>query len=175
MTSKPLTHLLIAFALLAAAVAGYLVWYFRVEAASERAALLSADIADKGVQLERIRSASLALSKLTEDERAVTSYFVNEGDVVSFLEYLEGAGDAFGAVVEVVSVASEPGTPRGRLLVSVRIEGSFQAVARTLGTIEYGPYDMRMGNATVDTAGDLWMAATVLTVGTKAGISPATP
>lgn len=166
---KPLIHLVIALVLLAAAVTAYVFWYARVTALEQE----TAELATKAAQAERaaadIASARAALSKLVADEAFFGSYFVSTSTVVSYLENLEHTGDELGSLVEVVSV-----TPAGseRLSISFRAAGSFAAVMRTLGAIEFGPYDASMANLTLDTnAGSegKWMATGVVSV----GMSPA--
>ncbi len=162
---KPLIHLVIAFVVLAVAATGYVFWYARVTALEQE----TAELATKAAQAERaaadIASARSALSKLVADEAFFGSYFVSTSTVVSYLENLETNGDQLGSLVEVVSV-----TPVGsaRLSISFRATGSFASVMRTLGAIEFGPYDASMMNLTLDTnAGSegKWMATGVVSVG----------
>ncbi|MBP9817084.1 MAG: hypothetical protein KBD05_03595 [Candidatus Pacebacteria bacterium] len=162
---KPLIHLVIALVLLAAAGTAYVFWYARVTALELEVAELAtrAEQADKAAA--DIVSARSALSKLVADEAYFGSYFVSTSTVVSYLENLESTGDELGSVVEVVSV-----TPAGstRLSISFRATGSFASVMRTLGAIEFGPYDASMMNLTLDTNASSegkWMAAGVVSVG----------
>ena len=171
---KSLIHLVIALVVLAAAVTAYVFWYARVTALELEAAALATNAAQAERAAGDIASARSALSKLVADEAFFGSYFVSTSTVVSYLENLENTGDELGSLVEVVSV-----TPAGstRLSISFRAAGSFAAVMRTLGTIEFGPYDASMMNLTLDTnAGSegKWMAMGVISVGMNpAAVAPA--
>jgi hypothetical protein len=51
--------------------------------------------------------------------------------------------------------------------MSLRIVGSFDAVMRTLGAIEYQAYDTTLANVTLDTpTGENWTASASFLVGT---------
>jgi hypothetical protein len=95
---------------------------------------------------------------------------------VAFLGDLEKQGKAQGAAVEVLSVTDQDATKR-RISLSLKITGSFDAVVRTLGTIEYGPYDAVLTNVTLDSvaakenAPAVWTAAVVISFGTVPNIA----
>jgi len=162
---KPLIHLVIALLVLAVAGTVYVFWYERVTALEREVAELATQAEQADRAAADIASARSALSKLVADEAFFGSYFVSTSTVVSYLENLETTGDELGSLVEVVSV-----TPAGsaRLSISFRATGSFAAVMRTLGAIEFGPYDASMMNLTLDTNASTegeWTATGVVSVG----------
>jgi hypothetical protein len=87
---------------------------------------------------------------------------------------LQSTGTYLKSNVQVVSVSATPGTPTGVLDLSLKIDGTFDSVARTLGAIEYGPYDITITSLTFDTnpssvtatTEPQWSAAATYTVGT---------
>lgn len=167
-------QLFLASLLLASILAVYGFWYAEVGKASAEAAKLSDDILTKSQDSARVTAAKAALVSLAGDEASVTQYLIPPGDVVPFLESLEQTGKALGATVEVVSVASEATKERGHLALSLKISGPFDAVLRTLGAIEYGPYDSSLTGLTFDTprsdteGAQAWTAAATFSIGTQA-------
>ena len=173
MKRRALIELLLALALLVTALAVYSAWYVSVGKASAEAAALASEIHTKSLDSARVASAKAALESLVEDEETMRSYLVRESEVVSFLEELEDAGGSLGTSVEVVSVGAESVGGREALRLSLKVTGSFDGVLRTLGALEYGPYDTRMQNVTLDTTAGTdgtpgaWTATATLLIGTQ--------
>ncbi|KND51564.1 MAG: hypothetical protein AB202_03280 [Parcubacteria bacterium C7867-007] len=165
---KPLTHLIVSLVLLIVAIGAYGVWFVVVDTESAKARALSAEIKTKSQDALRIAEAKEALAALAMNESAVNSHFISPNDVVPFLGGLGATGAALGSKVEVVSVGADNATAgQGHLNLSLRITGSFNAVLRTLGALEYAPYDISLTNLSFDTSGDsLWSAAVTVKVGT---------
>ena len=100
------------------------------------------------------------------------SYLVRQEEIVPFLDQLERTGASLGSVVTVASVSEEQGTERDRILLSLSIAGSFDSVVRTLGAIEYGPYDSAVSSMTLDTVADTeaqgrWTATATFALGAR--------
>lgn len=168
-------QLMCAFALLAGILAAYGFWYTVVGKASAESAELAGQIRELSQESARVASAKEALVSLAADESAVNQYFVRQEDVVPFLEGVENTGKALGATVEVVSVAAETANGRNRIKLSLKISGSFDSVLRTLGALEYGPYDSSITNLAFDTvptdsegAPVRWTAAASFVIGAQA-------
>jgi len=168
-------HLSTALILFAGIIAAYGFWYATVGTASAEAAQLAEKIKTAGHDSARVAAAKAALVSLAEDELSVRTYLVPTNDVVPFLEGLEQTGKQLGAAVEVASVSAQNSTNRPHLLLALKITGSFDSVLRTLGAIEYGPYDSELTNLTLDTprleAGEAsvaWTATATFTIGTQA-------
>lgn len=169
-----LIQLTVALLLFAGIVTAYGLWYRVVGKTSAHAAQLSVDIETKTQDSARVAAAKVALSELAADESGVHQYLVPTNDVVPFLEGLEQTGRQLGAEVEVASVSAESKTSRPHLTLSLKITGSFDSVLRTLGAIEYGPYDSALGTVTFDTprvgdstAPSVWTATATFTIGTQ--------
>lgn len=167
-----LVQLAFALGILFVVLSVYGAWYVIVGKTSAEAAALAEQIRIKGEDSARIKAAQEALESLGEDEAAVRAYLVREADIVPFLGGLERTGTTLGSTVEVVSVGAETGTPPA-IALSLKITGSFDAVMRTLGVIEYGPYESRVVSMTLDTVTNesgaaVWTAATTFRIGTQA-------
>lgn len=167
-----LIQLVVALAVFAAVLGVYGFWYSLVGKSSVEAAALSEEIRTKSQDSARVAAAKVALESLAEDEAAMRAYLVREKDIVPFLGTLEDTGTSLGAGVEVVSVSAESKGERSQLLLSLKITGSFDAVLRTLGAIEYGPYDSAIQSVTFDTVpvegtAAVWTAAATFTLGTQ--------
>ncbi len=172
MSKALLIQLALAVLLIGVLGAGYAFWYLSVERLSDSARGLGQDIQEKTEDASRIRAAQAELATLAASEAEVGQYFVSTGNIVGFLEELQKTGAGLGAKVEVVSVASDDSTSPGHLTLALKITGSFDAVLRTLGAMEYGPYDSALQSLTFDTpagsaTSDGWTAAAVFIVGTQ--------
>lgn len=164
-----LIHLAIAIGLLAAAVAGYAFVYLKVKDINERVARTEMEIWTKEAELANIRDAQNALATLTESEARIKGYFVPVRDAVGFLEEVGSTGSRFGADVSVLGVTdkfSEDG--RGLLTLSIQVQGSFSAIMRTVGTLEFAPYDIVLTDLSLDEVGSgAWNASATYEVGTR--------
>lgn len=167
LTVRFILAVIVLLAAIAVAVAGNLI----VERESRRAAQLAAETALKAAEAMRVADAKSALAALAADEEAVSSYRISDEAIVPFLEHVEADGAMLGAKVTVASVAE--GTEEDpRLVLSVRVTGGFDAVMRTLGMIEFGPYDSALQTLTLDTpiSADAtlppWTATAVFSIGT---------
>lgn len=170
MTSRAFTHLLVALAILAASIGLYVFAYYQVVNESKRSAELESQIEMTIESAVKAAETADTLVALAEDERVIREYYVSLAAIVPFLERIEGTGRAIGSAVEVVSVSDKPGSD-GRITLTLRILGSFESVLRTLGAIEYGPYDSRITSLTFDTpatGGGAWTAAATFSVATDA-------
>lgn len=163
--SRSLAQLLVALGVLAVVSGLYAAWYYEVQREARKSGELQTQIQTTIESAVTAAETSDTLASLAADEAAIEGYRINLADIVTFLERIEGTGRALTSAVEVVSVADKPGND-GRMLITVRIIGSFDAVLRTLGAIEYGPYDSKITNLTFDTPsnGGAWTAVAALSV-----------
>jgi hypothetical protein len=171
--NRPIVVLGISIAVLIAAGIGYALWYRVVAAASDRDAQIAAAIQSGSDASARAAAAERALDQLGPAAAALNARFVGVNDIVPFLEKLQEAGSGVGADVEVGSVA-ENDSPRPHLELAMTVTGSFDAVMRTLGLIENGPYDITTTGASLvagssDSGAAIWTATASLSIGTKPG------
>lgn len=163
---SPTLHLLIALSVSAAALAGYAVWYGVVSDKSGEVASLENQIEAASETVSRIASARAALTEIADDEVRVRSYFVPEAGVVAFINDLEARGLARGAAIDVASVSAGGSPSRPTLMLSVNIKGTFDSVMRTVGSIEYAPYDVSISSFSIrQDVEDMWRADLGLLVG----------
>ena len=171
---RSLIHLSIAALLLVASVTGYTLWYLQVQKMGSRVVEADVRISAKSEEAAHIREARDALAALSASEERVYSYFVPSGQIVPFLESIGTTGEELGTDVEVVSVREEGAdSGRGTVILALRIDGSFDAVMRTIGTFEYAPYDIVLTNLSIDAVdqgeeGSVWAASATYEVGTQA-------
>lgn len=150
---------------------------FYSQSLEKKATDLANDISLKQIETMRVASATRALPLLLESEEKISGYIVKTSDIVPFLEQLEKQGKAQGALVEVLSVQPEKSATTRRITLSLNISGSFDSVVRTLGAIEYGPYDVFVTTTTLSGGGSeagkppVWTAGAVFSLGTDAGES----
>lgn len=161
-----LIHLLLALVISAALSAGYVVWYGVVSDKSREVSGLQSQIAAASETISRIASARAALVEIADDEAKVRSYFVPETGVVSFINNLEARGSAQGSAIDVTSVSTGGSPSRPVLILSLTIQGAFDPVMRTVGSIEHSPYDISVSSFSIrqDVKG-AWRAVLGLKVG----------
>lgn len=175
MKHNALIPLFIALILLVLASVGYGLWYASVSTLSTQAASLAADVAAKNDDVARIANAKAALATLSEEEATLEQYFVSTKDVVSFLEELQATGKSLGTKVDVVSVAAEDAGTAPHLTLSLKIEGSFDAVIRTLGAIEFASRAITVSDVSIGINGKAnWIATGSFTVGTRSSKTAST-
>ncbi|MDB5265369.1 MAG: hypothetical protein JWM39_82 [Parcubacteria group bacterium] len=157
-------------------VAAYGVWFVMVDTENAKARSIAGEIETKSQDASRIAEAKAALAALSDDESSVSSHFISANDVVPFLGSLTATGAALGSKVDVVSVGADsaPTAGQSHLNLSVTISGTFDSVERTLGALEYAPYDIKLKNLSLDTASPgNWSVAASFSVGT--GPASSTP
>lgn len=137
-----LAHIALAGVLCAIAIIGFGFWYSVIETKSIEVANLESQIDTKTETSNRIASARASLAEIAGDEAIMQSYFVPETGVVAFITDLEALGRSQGATVSVLSVSKGGSSTQPMLIFSLTIKGTFDAVMRTVGAIEYSPYDL---------------------------------
>lgn len=135
-------HAIVALSLCVAALVGHGFWYIVVTNKSAEVTGLQNQIDAKAESVARTASARTALSEISGDESVVQSYFVQETGVVSFIDNLETRARAQTATVKVLSVSVDNAGKQSTLAFSLTINGTFDAVMRTIGAIEYAPYNL---------------------------------
>jgi hypothetical protein len=180
MNLRPFIPLGIALLVLLGAATLYTLGYETLTGWATKAGDLSTKIAQKNYQLEHDTAAHAAFSTLAQDEVTINQYSVDKRDIVPFLETLQSSGAAVGSKVEVLSVSDQTVQGHNRISLSLAITGSFDAVMRTLGEIENGPYDGIVTSASLSTqntgtsSARSWTATTQLSVGTRTAPAAAT-
>ena len=166
---KPLAAFLASLLLLSVALGIYTVLRGAVNGKSVTVAQIGQQITTKSAEAARLVSVRARLGALADEEREINSYFVPETRIVAFIDELQSRGAVLGASVEIASVAAQPkkGVVRPTLLIALSIQGSFDVVMRTLGSIEYAPYDLRVTSLTLAKDADTgsWLASVNLAVG----------
>ncbi len=163
---SPFIHLTIWGLLSAAVLSGYVYWYHVVSSESLVVAGLQNQIDTKKETVARVASARATLAQIAGDESVIRNYFVPETGVVSFIDDLEERAEVLNASLKVGSVSMTGGNKLPTLVFSLSIEGSFDAVMRTLGAIEYAPYNLVVSKfSTGDNGKNIWHADLEVQVG----------
>ena len=121
---------------------GYGLWYTVIANKSASVANLQDQIDIKAETATHAALTRAAMAEISGDENTVQSYFVPKTSVVAFINYLETQGQAQKSTVNVLSVSTGTAGKQQVLILSLTIKGTFDAVMRTIGTIEYAPYDI---------------------------------
>jgi hypothetical protein len=137
-----LIHLIVASLVALALMSGYVLWYRAVSQKSTDVTSLQNQIEAKNDAAARITSTQNTFAEIIGDENLLEHYFVSETGVVTFIDDLEEKGRKLGTDVKVLSVNTGGSTAQPVLLFSLSVRGSFGAVMRTIGAIEYAPYDL---------------------------------
>ncbi|MBI4088593.1 hypothetical protein HY415_00675 [Candidatus Kaiserbacteria bacterium] len=163
---SPFIHAVLAYSLCILTIIAYGFWYAAVEAKSAAVAHLEDQIAVKTEAARHIAYARASLAEIAGDEASIRDYFVSETGVVAFINNLEEQGRVQGADVNVASVSMSNAGASPMLTFSITVQGTFDAVMRTVGAIEYAPYDLSISAFSLarNTKGD-WRADVGLLVG----------
>ncbi len=161
-----LFHLIAVFLLGTIILVGYGFWYAAIANKSSAVVDLQNQIASKKEIMNRAASARAALAKIAGAKDAMQSFFIPETGVVAFIDGLEAQGKSLGTVVSVLSVSTGSTGTQPTFILSLTIRGSFNAVMRTVGVIEYAPYDLSVSEFSL-TQDDKknWRAALNFSVG----------
>ena len=146
---SPSLHLVIALLLGVAALAGYVGWYVVVSDKSGAVVDLQNRISAASESMSRMTSVRAALAEIKGDEAAVQGYFISEADIVAFINSIEALGPPQGATVSVISVSKSTLSGQAVFLLAVSVTGGFDAVMRTIGRIEYLPYDLALSTVSI--------------------------
>lgn len=172
--NKNYIPLVTALVILALTLILYVGWLYSVSQISTSIRTTQAEIVkatQESMQGAKTKEALLALSSNAE---VIRGYFVEKESLVTFLEALSKTGTALGSTLEIVSVSdSKDAQGFPRIVVALKIQGSFDAVLRTVGALEQGPYDskvetMHIEARQLDTVGEAWTASVTLSVGAHA-------
>lgn len=148
----------------------YFMWFGIVQKKSAAVASLEEQIAAKASTVSYMAQARASLAEVASDEATLQNYFVPETEVVSFINELEALGHAQNATVNVLSVAKGGTGSQTGFTLSLTVNGSFDGVMRTLGAIEYAPYDLSVSTLTLAQADkSKWQANLNLFAGSVAG------
>jgi len=162
----PLLHIIVWGLVCAAALSSFGYWYAVIAEKSLTVAELQGQIDGKIETANRISTARATLLEIAEDEAAVRNYFVPEAGVVAFINDLEKRARAQGATLKVLSVSAGVVAKQPVLILSLALEGGFDPVMRTLGAIEFAPYDLFISELTMGENGKgVWNASIKITVG----------
>ena len=168
----PLVGLIVSLGVLALSLGAYVFWHNTVSSLSDHVDELVASAAEKNAALARLASGKDALVALASDEETLKSFSVAREGVVSFLESIESRSAKLGAHLEVGSVVVEEEGPHPLLLLTIKITGSFEAVLRALGLLEYGPHYLETRNAALEVNDPKdkksgWILPALIAVGTE--------
>jgi len=163
----------IALLVLLASIGLYATGYFILSHARAEDAALAGQEATKNAEVARLTQAHTALASHDSDQAVLDQYVIKKSDIVPFLESLQSTGKSLGSAVDVLSVADQSDKAHNRIQLSLSISGSFDAVMRTIGTIEYGPYDGVITSLSLAStpgtghAAPFWTASSLFSVGLR--------
>lgn len=146
---SPVTQLVLSLILLTAVVAAYGVWYSIIQSKSSEVATLEQQIETNADTQTRVAAARASLAEIAQDEASIKSYFISEDDIASFNDQLESQRHAPGATVKVLSESKTGTGAQSALTFIVSVDGSFDAVMRTIGMIEFAPYAINVLGVTL--------------------------
>ena len=170
---SPLVRLIVMIVLMSAVIGGYVAWYAAIVKLSVTSASIQSEIIKKTEMASRVSSARVALSEVSGEGYALQQYFVSETDVVAFIDNLEEHAKSQGSSITVRSVSKKTKSARPALALALSVEGTFDAVVRTVGIIEYFPYDISIDDFSLGRDQDgIWHAELSLVVGSIKTTTP---
>lgn len=147
-------------------LAGYVLSYGVVVSKSEMAAELDRKIEAINTNTSQAISDRAALEELSKEEVFVQDLFVSEEDVAAFVDGLELQGRNQGTTVTVSSISKGGANAPDTLGLSLTVKGTFDSVMRTVGVIEYAPYNLSVSSLVIARDEEKrWHADIKMTVG----------
>jgi hypothetical protein len=165
---SPFFHLMIWLLICAGALAAYGFWYSVITEKNGEVASLRDQIAAKTQSSVRATVARNTLADIQGEEKLMRRYFVAETEIVSLIDDLQSRAHAQSATMKVLSVSTKGTEKQGdlALVLSANIDGAFDALMRTVGAIEYAPYDVSISKFAMHKDAKLpWHADLELVVG----------
>ena len=147
------------------ALTGYGFWYGVISEKSNEAIDLQNKITETSEAMSRIAATRAALVEISGDEAKVQNYFVPETDASAFIDAIEAYGLSQKAGVSVLSASVGGSSTEPALILPVTVTGTFDAVLRTVGAIEYAPYVISISTLSIQKNGNgAWQANLTLVV-----------
>ena len=169
--NRPLTQLIVWIVAFIIALGAYAYWYYMLTVATGQVTALAAQVNQRSADETTAGEAVDELKQLSASAGDIQNYFVVPDNIVAFLESQQSLGTSLGAQVSVVSVTATQ-NPRPHLDLALTVSGSYAAVMRTVGAIEFSPYDITVNSLNLSTTNtgptQGWSAAMALSVGTVA-------
>ncbi|MSU74811.1 hypothetical protein EXS57_03485 [Candidatus Kaiserbacteria bacterium] len=171
---SPFLHIILASCFCVVTLISYGFWYATVGAKSVAVASLESRVVAKTTRADQIASSRASLTKIANDEAVIQNYFVPETKIVDFIDLLQARGKEQEASIEVLSVSSAgTGTTKSSLTLKLAINGTFSAILRTIGVIEYAPYAITVSGLSITQTKEGWRADVDLLVGSLSVITNA--
>lgn len=103
---------------------------------------LESQIRQKASAVAQVALTRAAAKQIVEDEAEIRNHFVSTEDIVSYIENLQSTGKSLGATIAVVSITPDPSPTARTMRLTLTLTGTFDAVVRAIGALEYAPYDI---------------------------------
>ncbi|MBP6884860.1 MAG: hypothetical protein KBC17_03495 [Candidatus Pacebacteria bacterium] len=134
--------------LLLLTVAFYVFLYISIQKKGATVATLRAETAALEMQESEIGKLRTNLVSTEIERKQISSYFIEEGDVVPFLETLEGYAKDMGVTLKFnsIAIAKDP----LRLNISLTAEGLFANIYRFTALLETSPYEIVFNTAQIE-------------------------
>lgn len=162
-------HLVAASFALLAALGGAWSSYAALAEKSAAAALIQAEAAYKTSLAESAPAAQAVRAEIARNERLLAEFFVSKIEIDAFVANMERKADELGLLVQEREVAFSQINGRETHTVSMTMSGTFDALMRFTGSLEYSPYDVSLDSLDLTHAqGMLWSADVAVTVGNAA-------
>jgi hypothetical protein len=126
-------------------VTGIYVYLFHtIKKLGEHSATLFAEVTALEVQESEIGQLRKNVQATDENLKQLTLHFINTGDIVPFLETVEGYGRTLHVVTKFDSVVVEKSP--NRVTLSLSANGTFTDVYRFIALLESSPYELTFTN-----------------------------
>lgn len=119
----------------------YVFAYFYIQGKMIAVAEIKQEVNTIREENEQLANLTSVIRQIESDQAQLRSYFVEQNDIIIFLEELESLGDVTGAVVEVKTIEEieGDGTYGNQLDLNVTAQGSWEEVYHFLTLLENFP------------------------------------
>ena len=162
--------LVVSMIVLVVSVSAYILMYRAVVTDAESAAAARTATVKASADATRAKAIADAYQQTTSSRARLSTFLVNDSNVVAFIKKVESISKQSGATVSISSISSGTAgvSSKKAVIAAVSITGSWSAVMRAIGLVENMPYaimvqSVRLGGSTV-ASGSEWSASISLSV-----------
>lgn len=146
MNKKSTNLILIISTLTLIALLGAFVYLINViKNKNKHISVVAATLQEKIDEKDNMKVLEKKMVDLGDTRTKINGYFVDTSNIDTFVEYLEGLGDTYGATLVVQSVDT-PKNEKNKLVFSIEIDGNFSNVTKIVSILENSPYNINFNS-----------------------------
>lgn len=165
MNIKPFLPLIVAMLIFAACVTAYGVMYTRIASGIDRIGVVLANTEALSARDALVRSQQLFLEDTTEAREVLSTFVLDDSQVVDAIEIVEDTARSNGTefVISTVNTVGGSWESHEGIEINFSARGSFSALANTIATLEALPIAARLERGSLEASTDGWLGTFTVT------------